>query len=73
MRDIASVVFICLIQMQFDCGISVDNIDEPDKESDDDDDEDRQSGDTGSETQHSRVTNEKDICEQWPAEKVALF
>ena len=45
-----------------DCGISVDNIDEPDKDNNDDD-EDQQSGDAGSETQHSRATNEKEICE----------
>ena len=53
------------------CGISVDSVDESDKENDDDD-EDQQSGYTGSETQHSRATSEK-ICEQWPAEKIALF
>ena len=55
-----------------DCGISVDNIDKPDKDNNDDD-EDQQSGDAGSETQHSRATNEKEICEQWPPEKIALF
>ena len=64
-----------------DCSISVANVDGSDKENDDDNNnqksgevpEDVGEENTESEAQQSRVANERVICEQWPAEKLALF